>query len=63
MADDKKFAPLCIWCREPWSDSNIKAESIYASEGCDTCGYGSKVTGEIVITCHACKKEMYRKEF
>jgi len=55
--------PLCPYCREPWSEENIKVEDTYASEGCDTCGYGSKVSGTVIIKCHKCKKVMYKKEF
>lgn len=58
-----EFKPLCIWCSAPWSDDNVKLEDIYASNGCDTCGYGQTVSASLVVTCHSCKKVMYQKGF
>lgn len=63
MVKDQKFAPICIWCNEPWSDANIRVEEVYASDGCDTCGFGTVVSGTVSISYHSCGKEMYRKEF
>lgn len=56
------FKPLCIWCSAPWSDQNIRFEDAYMSSGCDTCGYGSVGSATLVIICHECGREMYRKE-
>ena len=61
MAENKEFKPLCIWCNAPWSDENISFEDAYMSGGCDTCGHGATGSAALVITCHSCKKEMYRK--
>ena len=57
------FKPKCIWCSAPWSDENVRIEDVWASQGCDTCGYGLKVSGTVTIECHACTKVMYQKEF
>jgi len=59
----KEFKPTCPFCHAEWSDENIKIEDVYASSGCDTCGYGSEVTGTVKIHCHECKKLMYQKDF
>lgn len=58
-----EFRPKCIWCNAPWTDDNIRVEEVYAGGGCDTCGYGTIVSGTINIVCHVCNKLMYQKEF
>lgn len=57
--DERKFAPLCIWCSAPWSDENVSLE-IESSGYCETCYSEDRF---ISITCHECKREMYRKEY
>ncbi|RTL04627.1 hypothetical protein EKK58_09970 [Candidatus Dependentiae bacterium] len=53
--------PLCPYCRKELSDANIV--DLYASQGCDTCGYGQEITGKIEIHCDNCEKLIYVKEF
>jgi hypothetical protein len=53
---------LCPFCREPWSEDNIKIEDLIASAGCPTCG-DANARGKVVIRCHKCEKIMYIKEF
>lgn len=60
MTDHPKFAPKCIWCNAEWSDKNIRAEAecaeVYES-------VGPEITSlSVSIACHACNREMYRKE-
>lgn len=53
----------CPFCSAEWSDANVQVYDIETSEGCDTCGYGSSVSGTIKITCDSCGRTMYEKEF
>lgn len=57
--------PLCPFCSEPWTDEMISIEDLDCSAGCDTCGYGGRITGQIRIFCHnpECKRLIYVKEF
>lgn len=57
-----EFKPVCIWCSAPWSDKNAAFEDAYMSGGCETCGFGATGRATLVITCHSCSREMYRKE-
>lgn len=61
MADNPNFAPLCIWCSEPWSDDNVNVMVKAGSQAC-TYGYRSSVNVTFEIKCHKCKKLMYKKE-
>lgn len=54
--------PLCPFCSTEWSDDMVQVMDVYASSGCETCGHGSSVEGTVDITCHACKRLIYRKE-
>jgi hypothetical protein len=60
--ENEQFKPLCPFCREPWSDENVRIEEFHASQGCPTCGDVSG-GGKIIIRCHKCQKIMYVKEF
>jgi hypothetical protein len=60
MADEPKI--LCPFCSVPWSDDNLEVFDVRTMGGCSTCGYGSGAVISISITCHACEREMYRKE-
>lgn len=51
----------CVFCNS--IVSNVTAEEIYHTEGCETCGYGSETTGEIIVTCDKCGRVIYKKEF
>jgi phage FluMu protein Com len=51
----------CVFCNSVLSDVTI--EDIFASEGCDTCGYGAEVGGTVIIRCDKCDKVIYKKEF
>jgi hypothetical protein len=62
-SENSNFKPLCPFCREPWSDENVRIEDLDASAGCETCGYGEEISGRVVIKCHKCNKIMYVKEF
>lgn len=59
MSDKCKI--LCPFCSAPWSDSNIKTYNLDAAEQCESGRFWPE-TCDIVITCHSCKREMYRKE-
>lgn len=51
----------CIFCNSILSD--IVVEDIFKTDGCPTCGYGSEVSGTIIIKCDKCNKVIYKKEF
>lgn len=65
--DDDGFVkgsrPLCPFCSKPWSKEMVQVLDLYASEGCDTCGYGGGIDGTVDITCDGCGRLIYRKEF
>jgi hypothetical protein len=52
---------LCPFCSTPWSEDNIR---VYDIDGAAQCNSGrfEPPTYSISITCHACRREMYRKE-
>lgn len=51
----------CVFCNSILSD--ITVEGIHSTEGCPTCGFGSSVTGTIIVRCDKCNKIIYEKEF
>lgn len=51
---------LCIYCNKPWSPQ--MDTDLTASAGCDTCGFGTEIAGEIIIRCGNCDRIIYRKE-
>lgn len=52
---------LCPFCSAPWCDENIRAYDLDAGDHCDSGRFYAECC-TITITCHACGKEMYRKE-
>jgi hypothetical protein len=66
VADEKtetpEFKPLCIWCSAPWSDDNVQIEIEAEMDGYESTGFYCTAEGTVSIVCHACKREMYRKE-
>jgi hypothetical protein len=52
---------LCPFCSAEWNDENIKTYNLDAADQCESGRFGPE-TCDIVITCHSCGKEMYRKE-
>lgn len=59
--DKKESQILCVFCNAPWSP-DMQITSWYASEGCNTCGFGSELTADIEIYCTNCKRLVYKKE-
>lgn len=56
-----KFAPKCIWCSADWSADNIRLHDLDASDQCQS-GRLDPEECTVSIVCHACNREMYRKE-
>lgn len=52
---------LCPFCSAPWNESNIRLYDVDASDQCDS-GRWDPPNCTISIVCHACEREMYRKE-
>lgn len=52
---------LCSFCNAVWTAEMIEELEDNGS-GCDSCGYGSGVTGEITINCSNCNRVVYKKE-
>jgi hypothetical protein len=52
---------LCPFCSAPWSEENIRVWNIDSADQCDSGRYDPP-TYSISISCHACGREMYRKE-
>jgi hypothetical protein len=61
MSDKPKFAPKCVWCNAEWSDANIKVYDFDATDECESGRFGPEEVS-VAIVCHACNREMYRKE-
>lgn len=52
---------LCPFCSAPWSDDNVQLFDLDAGDHCESGRfYPEQCT--VTISCHACKREMYRKE-
>lgn len=52
---------LCPFCSTPWSEENIYVWNVDSADQCDS-GRFEPPTYSISISCHSCKREMYRKE-
>ena len=52
---------LCPFCSAPWTEENIHIWDVDSANQCDS-GRFEPPTYSISIKCHACKREMYRKE-
>lgn len=52
---------VCGFCNAPWTDEMI-AELDSFSEGCDSCGYGTRVCISLKIVCKGCGRVIYRKD-
>jgi hypothetical protein len=50
----------CVFCDEVLS--GITVDGIYKTEGCDTCGYGSKSYATVTVRCDKCNRVIYTKE-
>lgn len=57
-ADTSKI--LCPFCSAPWTDENIKVYDLAYEEYESTGPYNHEVV--IEISCHKCKRLMYKKE-
>lgn len=55
----KGFRILCPFCNAPFSAK--MDELLSASQGCDTCGHGEGISGQIDVICQNCNKVIYRK--
>ena len=53
---------LCVFCNAPWT-AEMQLMELWSSAGCDTCGYGARVHGVVLIECENCNRIVYRKEF
>jgi hypothetical protein len=58
----QQFRPLCPFCGAEWNDENVQVHDVYASGGCDTCGFGTRYSYTVEIKCHSCGRLMYQKE-
>jgi hypothetical protein len=52
---------LCPFCSAPWSRDNIKIYDVDAENQCES-GRFDPENCTIEITCHSCKRLMYKKE-
>lgn len=57
----EKCEILCPFCSAPWSDDNINIYHIECSTMYESGG-GNPESCTINITCHSCKRDMYRKD-
>ena len=53
----------CPYCHAPWTESMLKVLNVSSSGGCDSCGWGASTNATLDITCEACGKLIYRKEY
>ena len=61
MSVAEKKEILCPFCGATWSDDNVKLYDLDAGDHCASGRfYNEQCT--ISISCHSCKREMYRKE-
>jgi len=51
----------CPFCHEPWSEANIRTYDLDAGDHCESGRFYAECC-TIDITCHACKRLIYRKE-
>jgi len=51
----------CPFCHSPWKEENVR---VFDLDACDHCASGRfyPETCTVSIVCHACEREMYRKE-
>lgn len=59
MRDELKI--LCPFCNQQYTATMIN-ELFGIGGGCESCGNGAEVTGNIDIRCDNCEKIVYRKE-
>ena len=59
--DETKFAPNCIWCDAPWSDDNVRLSDVDGADQCEDGRFGPE-TATVIIVCHTCRREMWRKD-
>ena len=52
---------LCPFCGEPWGKDNVRLYELDAGDHCESGRFYPKQC-TVSIKCHACDKEMYRKE-
>lgn len=52
---------LCPFCSAPWSGDNVRVFNLDAGDHCDSGRFYSECCS-ISIVCHACEREMYRKD-
>lgn len=57
----KRATILCPFCSAEWSEENVQIYDFELGDQCDS-GPLESPSVSISITCHACKREMYRKE-
>jgi hypothetical protein len=65
---DQGFAPgarpLCAFCSTPWTDAMIQVFDVDACHGEGSYDFGPENgRATIDITCEACKRLIYRKEY
>jgi hypothetical protein len=52
---------LCVFCSAPWDESNIRLYDLDAADQCASGRFDAE-NCTVSIVCHACGREMYRKE-
>jgi hypothetical protein len=52
---------ICPFCSAPWSDTNLRLFDLDAGDHCDSGRFYPEQCS-VSIRCHACSREMYRKE-
>jgi hypothetical protein len=52
---------LCPFCSAPWSDENVCLYDLDAGDHCESGRFYAECC-TVSIVCHACEREMYRKE-
>lgn len=60
-AEATTIGPSCPFCHAPWSDSNVHLYDLDAGDHCNSGRYYAECC-TVRIECHACEREMYRKE-
>lgn len=51
----------CPFCHAPWKESNVRLFDLDAANHCQSGRFYAE-SCTVSIVCHACDREMYRKE-
>jgi ribosomal protein L37E len=62
MKEINEVKMICAYCNSEFTPE-MEMDYYVISEGCDTCGYGRKVSKTVEITCSSCGRVVYKKEY